>query len=263
MILRTDNRSRLFAEAALLLAAVVFLAPVVVAIAVALRGQGLGNFVDVLSRPLLWRMFLNSAQVAAGAIALVLISATLAAYAFVILPIRWAGPLLLFIVAPMMIPPASIFLPLFINVRSLGLLNTLPAVIGPIVALTIPAMLLLVRSYLLGIPRTLVEASRIDGCNSWQTFTLVVLPIMRPVLVVVTVWTFLAAWNEYFLPLVFLRRVEAQVVSMAPKQFIIDDVSPDLGLQFAALLLISLPTLALFLIFRRHLMQPVTSGAVK
>ena len=159
--------------------------------------------------------------------------------------------------------PASIFLPLFINVRSLGLLNTLPSVIGPIAALTIPVMLLLIRSYLMGVPRALIDASRIDGCNSWQTLTLVLLPMMRPVFVVVTVWTFLAAWNEYFLPLVFLRKVESQVVSMAPKYFIIDEMTPNLGLQFAALLLISLPTLMLFLIFRRHLMEPVTSGAVK
>lgn len=263
MILRTDRRSRLFAEIALGVAALVFIAPVLVALGVSLRGQGLGNYLDVLSRPLLWQMFWNSAQIAVAAIALVLFASTLAAYALVMLPVRWAGVVMLFIVAPMMIPPASIFLPLFINVRALGLLNTLPSVIGPIVALTIPAMLLLVRSYLLGIPRTLIEASRIDGCNSWQTFLYVVLPMMRPIMVVVTVWTFLSAWNEYFLPLVFLRRVESQVVSMAPKQFIIDAMTPNLGLQFATLLLISLPTLALFLIFRRNLLQPVTSGAVK
>jgi ABC-type glycerol-3-phosphate transport system permease component len=230
---------------------------------VALRGQGLGNFVTVMTEPLLGRFFFNSAIITLGSIAVVLVAATLAAYAFVVLPIRWSGAILLFIVAPMMIPPASIFLPLFINVRALGLLNTLPSVIGPIAALTIPVMLLLIRSYLMGVPRALIDASRMDGCNSWQTLTLVLLPMMRPVFVVVTVWTFLAAWNEYFLPLVFLRKVESQVVSMAPKYFVIDEMTPNLGLQFAALLLISVPTLILFLIFRRHLMEPVTSGAVK
>jgi ABC-type glycerol-3-phosphate transport system permease component len=263
MILNTDRRTTVIVQVVTGIAALFFIAPMLVAVSVALRGNGLDNFVTVLSDPHLLRFLLNSLGVVIGTIVLVLFSSTLAAYAFVILPIRWGGGLLLLIVAPMMIPPASIFLPLFIDMRALGLLNTLPAVIGPVAALTIPIMMLMIRSYLFGVPRAIVDASRVDGCNSFQTLALVVLPMMRPILVVVTIWTFLAAWNEYFLPLIFLRKIESQVISLSPKFFVVDEMTPNLGLQFAALLLISIPTLALFLAFRRQLMNPVTYGAVK
>ncbi len=263
MHLQASPATLRISQGTLLLAGAVFAAPMLVAISVAMRGGGVTNFVTVITDPNMPRFMLNSLIVAGGTIAVVLTSATLAAYAFVALPLRWAQPLLLLLIAPLMIPPASIFLPIFINVRALGLLNTLPAVIGPIAALTIPVMLLLIRSFLMGVPRSILDAAKMDGSNSFQTLRFILLPMMKPILVVSTVWTFLTAWNEYFLPLVFLRRVESQVVSMAPKYFTIDERTPNLGLQFAALLLISVPTLLLFLYFRRHLIRPVTSGAVK
>jgi ABC-type glycerol-3-phosphate transport system permease component len=263
MNLHTEPATLRISQGVLLFVAAVFAAPMVIAVSVAMRGGGLTNFITVLTDANMARFMLNSILVAAGTIALVLTAATLAAYAFVALPIAWNSALLLFLVAPLMIPPASIFLPIFIDVRALGLLNTLPAVIGPVSALTIPVMLMLIRSFLMGVPRAILDAAKVDGSNSFQTLRHILLPMMKPILTVCTVWTFLAAWNEYFLPLVFLRKVESQVVSMAPKYFTIDERTPNVGLQFAALLLISLPTLLLFLYFRKYLLRPVSSGAVK
>lgn len=255
------DRFKVYGAVSLLTA--VFIAPMFVALSVALRGQGIGNFVTVLTHPALPGFFINSLIIAAGTTLLVAVVTMTSSYALSKLRPRGSQLILVLIVIGLMVPPAAIFLPLFITIRNMGLLNSHIAVIGPLVALLIPGLVVLTKAYMDSLTDEVIDASKVDGCNSWQTLIWILLPMSRPMLIVVALLAFLSSWNEYFLPLIFLRDESLHVVTMAPLFFVQDEFTQNTGLIFAALILVSAPALILFSLFQRYILEGVTLGSVK
>lgn len=257
-----SRRAHVLPQVVLTLAACLFAAPLVYTVVISLENHGLENYRAVLTHDHFFRFVLNSLIVAVVTSAIVYVVTCLAAYAFSRLRLRFGGVLLSLVLLGLMVPPAAIMLPLFIEVRNLGLLNSYAALIGPYAALIVPLTVLLVRNFMDTLPGELVDASRIDGCSRAQTLRHVILPLLRPVTGVVLVWSFLTCWNEYFFALVFMHDPENQMVTQAP-QFFIGEYFVDTPKIFASLVLISIPIIAIYFSVQRRFVAGLTAGAVK
>lgn len=248
--------------------AVVFLtAPFASVLVVVLRrtfeGAGLReNFAAVLTRTPILQSTLNSATIAMGTIAVVLVCTFLAGFAFS--KMNFHGKSLLFtaFLAGLVLPAVALIVPLFLYMQRLQLTNTFLAVILPLSATLIPFTLLLVRNYLNGIPDEIFEAARIDGCSSFATLVKIAVPLSRPIIAVVVVWCFVQAWNEFFLPLLLLTSPELSTITTIPIYFT-SVYGSDQPKIFTAIVIISIPVVVIYLAFQRFFERGLSAGAIK
>ncbi len=249
-------------QVVLTLLAFLFMAPLAITLVVSLQGEGLGNYLAVIRHPMIPRFFFNSVLVTSVTILLVYFVTLLAAYAFSKLALR--GKTLLFnaILIALLLPGVAILVPLFFTIRSLGLVNNYFALILPYTAFSAPFTLLLMRNFFDGLPNELVYASRIDGCNTFTTLWYILMPLSKPISVVVVLWTFLSVWNEFFLVLLFMQDETKRTLTHAP-QFFIGVYAQDTGKIFATLVLISLPIVITYLRLQNYFERGMTSGAIK
>lgn len=251
-----------FQQIVLTVLALLFLLPLLIALRVSLQGGGLENYLAVIRQPLVPRFFVNSIIVTASTIAIVYVITSLAGYAFSKLKFRGKEILFLGVLVGLMIPSVALIVPLFFTVVSLNLLDNYLALILPYTALALPFTLLLMRNFIDGLPDEMLDAARVDGCNSFTAWWYIIVPLTRPITMVVVIWTFLFAWNEYFLPLLFMQDQNMQLVTQAP-QFFYAQYTQDTGKVFAALILIALPVMVAYLMLQRYFQEGMISGASK
>lgn len=222
----------------------------------------LDNYIHVIvERPaLLW--IGNSTLVASVAsIAAVLISA-LAAYSLVRL--RYPGKQLLIrvVVLSYLVPHALLFIPLFVIYYELGFQNSRPGLMLVYVATSLPFMTWFLMGYVKGIPRELEEAGLIDGCGHLSVFFRIVLPLMLPGLIAVWIFGFTVSWNEYVMANLLITNADLRTVPLGMVQFLVADLY-QWGPLMSMSVLATLPTVILYMIAQRFLIQGMTSGAVK
>jgi raffinose/stachyose/melibiose transport system permease protein len=261
-----DIRSRVgkvAIQVALTVAIVPFAFPLVVMLAGSFGGQGaVVNYTAVVSRPEFVGFFLNSARIAIGVVLITYVCTMLAAYALAKLRLRFREAVFYFLVAALTLPSAALSVPLFITIRQLGLYDSPWAVILPLAALQTAFNILLARGFIEGIPDELLDAARIDGAGTFRILLHIVMPIARPITAVIVVWSFVAAWNEYLLPLLFLQRVDQQTITLLPNYFQ-SQFASDQTKIFAASVLIALPTIICYVAFQKFFERGLTAGAVK
>lgn len=262
MFSQPSRRFPFVSQLVLTVLAFLFALPLILLFKISFEGQGFGNYLAVLSLPQLPQFFLNSVIVSGCTIGIVYVVSMLAGYAFSKLEMRGKTVLMNAVLVGLMLPATAVIVPLFLTIKTLHLFDNYLALILPYSAFALPFTLLLVRNFLDSIPNECIEASRIDGCNSFTTLLWIVLPLSRAISVVVIVWTFLGAWNEYFLALVFMRDPSMQMITQAP-QFFVGVYSQDTGKIFAALVLISLPVMVLYLLLQKYFENGIISGSVK
>lgn len=249
-------------QSVLTVLAVVFAAPLFILFRVSLQGEGLRNYWAVLSNPLIPSFFLNTVIIASCTIVIVFVASMLSAYAFSKLPMRGKWLLYNANLIGLMIPVIALLVPLFITIKNLGLFNNYLAIIGPVAAFSIPFNLILVRNFFNEIPDSLLEAAKIDGCNSLKALLFIMIPLSKPISIVVVIWTFLSSWNEYLLALIFMRDENMRVITQAP-QFFMGQYTQDVGKIFASLVLICLPVIIAYLFLQRYFEDGMTSGSIK
>jgi raffinose/stachyose/melibiose transport system permease protein len=257
-----SRRSVIVSQIVLTVLAVLFAIPLVIMFKVSLQGEGIRNYVAVLTHPLIPRFFLNSLIVSSCTVAIVFVSTLLSAYAFSKLNMPAKSILYNAVLVGLMIPAIALIVPLFLTIKNFGLLNNYFALIGPLSALLIPFTLVLCRNFFDEIPDSLLEAARIDGCGSFKTLLYVMLPLSKPIATVIVIWSFLQSWNEYLLGLVFMQKETMQIVTQAP-QFFIGQYTQDTGKIFASLVLISLPVMIAYLLMQKFFEDSMTAGSIK
>lgn len=262
MFALAPRRVTLMAQLALTVLALPFLLPLWVLFTTSWRGEGIGNYIAVLQHPLIPRFFLNSTIVSLGTIVLVYTISLLAAYAFSKLALRYKQLLFNAVLVGLMIPGIAILVPLFVTVKQLNLFDNYLGLILPYTAFALPFSMLLMRNFIDGIPNELLDASRIDGCNTFTTLLWIIVPLSRPISVVVVVLTFLGAWNEYFFALIVMRDEEMRTITQAP-QYFQGFYYQDTGKIFAALVLISLPVILLYVSLQRYFERGMIAGSLK
>jgi raffinose/stachyose/melibiose transport system permease protein len=220
------------------------------------------NFVDAWNQFGLGTLFLNSVIVTASSVAIAVTLSVLAAYGFARLRFRGSEVLFLMILLGLMIPPAALIIPLFVEIRSLGLYDTHVGLSLVYVAFGLPLSILVLRSFFASIPRELLEAARIDGATERWILWDVVVPLAKAPIATVSILLFLFAWNDFFLALVLLRDAGTYTLPVGIAQFIGQYSTPH-ELVAAAVLLAAVPVFLLYLALHRQFEQGVAEGAVK
>ncbi len=258
-----SRRGRVLLNVVTILLLVPFAAPFIVMMVDANQGVGLlANFQTVLARPEVGLMFLSSGIIAVGTIVISYIATMLAAFALAALHHRGKRLITYLMVAALTLPTASIIIPLFYVVSSAGLFDNYAAVFVPLAVITLPFNIILARGFISSIPSEIYEAGRVDGASTWQIFIHLVVPLCRPITAVLIVWTFVAAWNELLLPLVFLQDPAKQTVTLLPtffKSLYITDQSK----VIAASIVVLIPTVVVYLLVQRFFERGITAGAIK
>jgi len=219
------------------------------------------NYIELLQRTSFGQNLRDSLIVAVGAVSLGLTLALPAAYAFS--RFRFGGRQVLrtqFLVINMF-PVVMLILPLFVLMRSLGLLDTYVALIGGHATFTLPFAIWLLTGYFDGIPVELDQAAMVDGATRLQALRLVVFPLAVPGVIAVGLYLFITSWNEYLFALMLTGR-NVRTVTVALQLFIGEN-QIQWGLLMAGGTLVSLPATILFLFAQRRLVSGLTGGAVK
>ena len=206
------------------------------------------------------RNFANSLLVSLAIAAISVLLNTMAGYAFA--KLRFAGRERIFqlLLAALVVPAQVAMLPLFLLMKQLGLVNTYWGVIVPAMASVFG--IFLVRQYARGIPDALIEAARIDGASELRIFFQIVLPLLRPVLVTLAVFSFMAAWNDFMWPLIVLTDQERYTLPVALAALSREHIM-DVELMMAGAMVTVLPVLVLFLLLQRYYLQGLLLGSVK
>lgn len=208
----------------------------------------------------LGRCFGNSLLVASVSSIASLLLNSMAGYAFA--KFRFAGRDRLFrwLLAAMVIPGQVGMLPLFLMLKHMGLVNTYAGVIVPGMASIFG--IFLIRQFARSIPDSLLDAARIDGASELRIYWFLVLPLCRPILVTLAVFTFLGAWSDFLWPLIVLTDSELQTLPVALANLMGEHVQ-DTELMMAAAVLTLVPVMILFLALQRYYMEGLTLGGVK
>ena len=211
-----------------------------------------------LPSAILW--LINSVVMAVGSMLLTCLTSAMAGY--VLAKKRFWGRGIIFglIVCAMALPKQVILIPLVRQMSAMNMWNTMWAVIFPIVGW--PFGVFLLKQFSEGIPTEMVEACRIDGASEWRTFTDVMFPMIKPGVGACAIFTFINAWNDYFMQLIMLTDTSKLTISLgiATMQ---GESSTDYGLLMAGSALASVPIIIVFLIFQKYFTKGITMGAVK
>ena len=206
------------------------------------------------------RYFLNSVIVASSATLLALVFNGMAGYAFAKLRFRGREALYRLLLAGLLVPVQVTMIPLFGLLKWLGLVNTYAGAIVPSVASIFG--IFLVRQFALSIPDELLDAARIDGASEWRVFRSVVVPVLRPVLVTLAIFVFLATWNDFMWPLIVLSDRDMLTLPVALASLSSEHVQ-DNELMMAGAVVTVLPVLLLFLALQRFYLRGIMAGSVK
>ena len=206
------------------------------------------------------RWLVNTVFMAAAAMVLTCITATMAGYALA--KKRFVGRALLFslIVCAMALPKQVILIPLLKEMSTLKLWNSLWAVIFPTVGW--PFGVFLMKQFSESVPGEILEAARVDGASEWRTFSTIVVPIVKPGIGALAIFTFINSWNDYFMQLVMLSDNAKNTISLGIAT-LQAETSVDLGLLMSGAALAAVPIIIVFLIFQKYFTQGITMGAVK
>ena len=219
------------------------------------------NFTSLFSRLSFGTYFTNSTVVAVLVTAGNLLFCSMVGYALAMLNFRGKRLIFGLILATLMIPGVVTFVPLFVLVANMGLVNTLPGLILPF--LVGPFGVFLMRQYILGLPRDLVEAARIDGAGEIRIFLRVILPLLGPAMATLGILTFLGSWNNFLWPLVVAQTNDSYTLPVALALYSTGQNQTEYGLLMAGASVVVLPVLVVFLIFQRRFIQGIATTGIK
>ena len=206
------------------------------------------------------RWLFNTVFMAVASMIITCVTAAMAGYALA--KKRFAGRKLVFtlIVCAMALPKQVILIPLLREMSALKLYNTIWAVIFPIVGW--PFGIFLIKQFAEGIPTEMIEAARIDGASEWRTFRSVVVPMIKPGIGALAIFTFISSWNDYFMQLIMLSSTSNLTISLGIAKLQAENAT-DFGLIMAGATLAAVPIIIVFLIFQKYFTKGITMGAVK
>lgn len=208
------------------------------------------------------RYFLNSLIVSAGSTLLSVVLAALAAYGFTRFHIRGAGVLIVFLLFTKMLPETLLIIPYFRLMSELGLLNTHLALILAYSSFALPFSVWMLIGFFRSIPREIDEAAIVDGASRLAAFFRVILPLARPGLVAVALFTFLISWNAYVWALVLTTDPGMFVLSVGIANMV-GEYRVQWNELMAAAMIAAAPVMVLYALLERHLVSAITAGAVK
>lgn len=207
------------------------------------------------------QFFANSTVVALVTVLGNLLFCSMVGYALAKMDFAGKRLLFLLVMITLMVPGVVTFVPLFVMVSKLGLVDTYPALILPYLAS--PLGVFLMRQFMLGIPDSLLEAARIDGAGEARIFARIVLPLCLPPLATLAILTFLGSWNNFLWPLVAAQTEDKYTLPVALALFSQGQNSTQYGLLLSGSVLVIAPIVALFIALQRFFIQGIAFTGIK
>ena len=220
----------------------------------------LEHYRTLFSRLDMSRYVLNSAFLATTVTLISVLINGAAGYAFAKFRFKGRDSLYRLLVGALVIPGQVTMLPLFLMMKQLGLVNTYVGAMIPWLASIFG--IFLVRQYAMSIPDDLLDAARMDGAGEWQIFRRVVVPVIRPILLTLAVFTFMGAWNDFLWPLIVLSNDSRYTLPVALANLSLEHVQ-DTELMMAGAVLTILPVMLVFITMQRYYINGITAGSVK
>ncbi|WP_435922395.1 carbohydrate ABC transporter permease [Paenibacillus sp. DYY-L-2] len=218
------------------------------------------NYADIWTKIPLGTFIYNTAKLSVIVTVLQLLTSSFAAYAFSKLHFKGKNILFLGYIATIAIPWQAYMVPQFIMMRSMGLNNTHLAII--LLQAFSAFGVFLMRQFYQGIPDELCEAARIDGLSEYGIWSRIMLPLSKPALSTLTIFTFVSTWNDFLGPMIYLTKTELKTIQIGLRMFI-SQYSAEYGLIMAASVISIIPVLFVFLALQKYFVQGVASSGIK
>jgi multiple sugar transport system permease protein len=222
----------------------------------------LDNYRQLLTRTDFVAWFGNSATVAVSSTLLATAIGTLGAYALARLRFLGRAFMSSAVLITYLVPPSILFIPLYAEMRNLGLADSLAGLIAAYPSFTVPFVTWLLMGYFDSIPEELEEAAMIDGATRFGAFRRIILPLAAPGVLAAALFAFTQAWNEFLYALVFITDVKLRTLPVGLSTFITGDVY-GWGYLMAGAVLTTLPVIAAYIYLQKYMVEGLTAGSVK
>lgn len=275
---RTGNMNigRLLFSALMLLVGILMIVPLIVMVSASFKTTAmvfvnpfgtiipehiiLDNYRQIFSDPYYFRWYFNSFRVVILTIILRGLLVTMAAYAFAKIEFRFKNLLFLVLLSTMMITPDTTIVSRFLLYRSIHLTDTFWALVLP--AAFDVYFIFMIRQFLSGIPKELSEAAIVDGCGHLRIYTRIMLPLIKPPVVTMVLFTFIWLWNDYASPYVFISSIMNQTLTVGLSTFQ-GMGGANYALQMAGATLAVIPAVVIFSLFQRFFIEGIASTGIK
>lgn len=207
--------------------------------------------------------FLNSLVIAVAVVIANMVSCVLTAYAFARLRFRGRGTFFAVMIGTLLLPSHVLIIPQYVIFRTIGWVNTPLPLIVPKLLGTEAFFVFLMVQFIRTIPRDLDDQARVDGCNPYQVFWHVILPLARPALVTTAIFSFIWTWNDFFSQLIYLNDTTRFTVPIGLRAFLDSTGTSAVGPMFAMSVLSLLPVFLFFLAFQRMLVEGISTSGLK
>jgi multiple sugar transport system permease protein len=219
------------------------------------------NYTQLFSRLSFGKYFFNSTVVAVTVTIGNLLFCSMLGYALAMLEFKGKRALFGLVIGTLLIPGVVTFVPLFVLVANAGLVDTLPGLFLPF--LVTPFGVFLMRQFILGLPRELLDAGRVDGAGELRIFGRIFLPLCGPALATLGILTVLGSWNNFLWPLVVAQTEDKYTLPVALALYSTGQNSTEYGLLLAGATVVLLPVLVVFLIFQRRFIEGIATTGIK
>ncbi len=220
------------------------------------------NFTNVLEKGKVATFLVNSVLVTVSTIFISTILSTMAAYAIARMKWKWSNRTLLYFLMGMMIPLHATLVPLFIFMKRTSLYDTPLALILPYVAFAIPMAIYIFVGFFKTIPREMEEAACLDGMSIYGIFLRIMVPLIRPAIATVAIFTYLSCWNELMFAISFISKAQWKTLTVGI-QGMVGMYATDWGALGAGLVVATVPTLIIYLLMSGEIQKSFTTGALK
>jgi multiple sugar transport system permease protein len=219
----------------------------------------INNYIRIFRNLNIGRNLFNSLFVTACACVLNGVVSSMAAFGFAKKSFPGREKLFMLYLATMMIPGQVTLIPVFIMVRTIGLMNTYPALFLPVIN---AFGVFLIRQFMFNLPNELLESAKIDGASEPALFTRIVIPLVQPVLISLTIFTFISVWNDFLWPLVIASKPEMHTLTLAVS-VLRNNYQSNYGLVMAGSTLAFMPPFILYLILQKQFVEGIALSGIK
>ena len=219
------------------------------------------NYETLFGRLDFTTFFINSVVVAVFVTLGNIVFCSMIGYALAKLQFRGKKLLFALVIGTLMVPGVVTFVPLFVLIANMGLVNSYPGLILPF--LVSPLGVFLMRQFMLSLPDELIEAARIDGAGEWRIFLRVIMPMCGPAIATLTILTFLASWNNFLWPLVVATKEDMYTLPVALALYSVSQNAARYGLMMAGAVVVVVPILIVFVFLQRYFVQGIALTGIK
>lgn len=220
------------------------------------------NYAAIITQFKILSLFKNTAVIVIASVVAITVLSILSSYAIAKLRFKGRAAIFIAIIATIFLPAQVTIIPMYVMFSRLNLVNNFLSVILSYIAQFLPQTIMLMVAFFRGIPQELLEASKIDGCTFFKVIRNVVIPIGAPAIIINIIFNFIFMWNDLFVPMILLQRVNVRTVMVALAT-LVQRYAADPTFQMTGLFLSTIPALLIYICLQRYIVKGITVGAIK